>query len=190
MLSFCLVQQRLLSFFHLSFLRFHFFQPDWCFIWFAIFAMQAYVLYFQPFFDVFKHLTSHNLSIPQLIGGLVAYRYRNMLDPFGSAPAGAPFAGAMWIQVNLKNCENCPILFLKKQDCVCSTRCHSQEPLSNKDYSYQMSNIYSFVTFVPRLELLSSHIITGKIYFCNFVWQKHSMKAYLLAWMKLYRLWN
>jgi len=34
-------------------------------------------------------------SFSELIGGLVAYRYRNMLDPFGSAPAGAPFAGAM-----------------------------------------------------------------------------------------------
>jgi len=34
-------------------------------------------------------------SFSELVGGLVAYRYRNMLDPFGSAPAGAPFAGAM-----------------------------------------------------------------------------------------------
>lgn len=34
-------------------------------------------------------------SFSELIGGLVAYRYRNMLDPFGSTPAGAPFAGAM-----------------------------------------------------------------------------------------------
>jgi len=34
-------------------------------------------------------------SFSELIGGVVAYRYRNMLDPFGSAPSGAPFAGAM-----------------------------------------------------------------------------------------------
>jgi len=34
-------------------------------------------------------------SFSELIGGVVAYRYRNMLDPFGSAPAGAPFAGSM-----------------------------------------------------------------------------------------------
>jgi len=33
--------------------------------------------------------------LKRLIGGVVAYRYRNMLDPFGSAPAGAPFAGSM-----------------------------------------------------------------------------------------------
>jgi len=35
------------------------------------------------------------VAAPKLIGGVVAYRYRNMLDPFGSAPSGAPFAGAM-----------------------------------------------------------------------------------------------
>jgi len=34
-------------------------------------------------------------SFSELIGGVVAYRYRNMLDPFDSAPAGAPFAGSM-----------------------------------------------------------------------------------------------
>ena len=39
------------------------------------------------------HNSDHFCS--QLIGGVVAYRYRNMLDPFGSAPAGAPFAGSM-----------------------------------------------------------------------------------------------
>jgi len=34
-------------------------------------------------------------SFTELFGGLVAYRYRNLLDPFASASAGAPFAGNM-----------------------------------------------------------------------------------------------
>jgi len=34
-------------------------------------------------------------SFSELVGGLVAYRYRNMLDPFASPPSGAPFAGGM-----------------------------------------------------------------------------------------------
>lgn len=34
-------------------------------------------------------------SFSELVGGLVAYRYRNMLDPFASPSSGAPFAGGM-----------------------------------------------------------------------------------------------
>jgi len=34
-------------------------------------------------------------SFTELFGGIVACRYRNLLDPFGSGPAGAPFAGGM-----------------------------------------------------------------------------------------------
>jgi len=34
-------------------------------------------------------------SFTELFGGIVACRYRNLLDPFASGPAGAPFAGGM-----------------------------------------------------------------------------------------------
>jgi tetraspanin-13/31 len=34
-------------------------------------------------------------SFTELVGGLVAYRYRNLLDPFATPPSGAPFSGAM-----------------------------------------------------------------------------------------------
>jgi len=34
-------------------------------------------------------------SFTELVGGLVAYRYRNLLDPFAAPPAGAPFTGSM-----------------------------------------------------------------------------------------------
>jgi len=34
-------------------------------------------------------------SFTELFGGIVACRYRNLMDPFGSGPAGAPFAGGM-----------------------------------------------------------------------------------------------
>eukprot|EP00092_Neocalanus_flemingeri_P063761 GFUD01077213.1.p1 GENE.GFUD01077213.1~~GFUD01077213.1.p1 ORF type:complete len:240 (+),score=54.51 GFUD01077213.1:39-758(+) len=34
-------------------------------------------------------------SFTELFGGIVAARYRNLLDPFASGPAGAPFAGGM-----------------------------------------------------------------------------------------------
>jgi len=34
-------------------------------------------------------------SFTELVGGLVAYRYRNLLDPFAAPPAGAPFTGTM-----------------------------------------------------------------------------------------------
>jgi len=34
-------------------------------------------------------------SFTELVGGMVAYRYRNLLDPFGPPPSGAPFAGGM-----------------------------------------------------------------------------------------------
>jgi tetraspanin-13/31 len=34
-------------------------------------------------------------SFTELIGGIVACRYRNLMDPFASGPAGAPFAGSM-----------------------------------------------------------------------------------------------
>jgi len=34
-------------------------------------------------------------SFTELFGGIVACRYRNLLDPFASGPAGAPFSGGM-----------------------------------------------------------------------------------------------
>jgi len=34
-------------------------------------------------------------SFTELIGGVVACRYRNLMDPFATGPAGAPFSGSM-----------------------------------------------------------------------------------------------
>jgi len=34
-------------------------------------------------------------SFTELFGGIVACRYRNLMDPFASGPAGAPFAGGI-----------------------------------------------------------------------------------------------
>ena len=114
------------------------------------------------------HNSDHFCS--QLIGGVVAYRYRNMLDPFGSAPAGAPFAGSMWSTVNYVQLANCVFSYIYLSNRWCHPQNSFATSLQNWWLFISAVELYlQFCTFSTRLlsvTMATHNLLIQSLLFC------------------------